>query len=139
MGGPCVLPSLFAVLMLSLHPHVHTSLPEEDTGAARMQSGLRIAGRAAGKSSVPDCRLLRADTVALLLGSPGDPGFPGGTPCSGLCLTATGLWRKKLVRKERFFLNMEERKGLNFISCYCGDRLRISLLNKKTQNENGGT
>ena len=94
----------------------------------------------AGKSSVPDCRLLRADTVALLLGSPGDPGFPGGTPCSGLCLTATGLRRKKLVRKERLFLNVEERRDLNFISWHCGDRLQIFLLlSEGTQNGDVGT
>jgi len=46
-GEPCVLPLLLAVLTLSSHPHTHVGFPEEHTGPARMQSGLRTAAKAA--------------------------------------------------------------------------------------------
>lgn len=48
--------------------------------------------------------------------------------------------KEKKAGQKRFFLNAEERRDLNFISCHCGDRLWIFLLlNERTQKENVGT
>lgn len=96
-------------------------------------------GRAAGAQDLPAPSQSPEDSLAgrssvleqhSRLTVPGETGFPGGTPCPR---------RTELARKESFLLNMKERRDLNFISQYHGDRLRIFLLlNERTHKGNVG-
>lgn len=96
-------------------------------------------GRAAGAQDLPASSQSPEDSPAgrssvleqhSRLTVPGETGFPGGTPCPR---------RTELARKESFLLNMKERRDLNFISQYHGDRLRIFLLlNERTHKGNVG-